>query len=1012
MSGVDRAGGTVAPEMPQLRILGPVEVVVDGRPVPLRSRRQRGVLAVLLANANRTTVIDQLLAALWADDIPDTAVGQLHTLVWRLRHVLGPMIVTRPGGYQINLGPGELDADDFARLTAEAGELAAVGQLAAAAERYAGALALWRGVPFADVELPGDGNASGLFAAAVELAEQRLAAVRDHLDVELALGRHAELVPRLRALVGAEPLREELRERLMIALHRSGRRAEALECYRDGRAALIRELGLEPGDNLRRLHDRILSSADGEDVGPADPDGGDAPPDPPVPPASAQLPADLVDFVGREELTGELAGALTAGPAPGAAPVVTISGAAGSGKTALAVRVAHRVRADFPDGQLFVDLRGGSDPLDPDEVLARFLRALGEDPRRVPVEPDERAALFRARTEGRRILLVLDNAEAEPQVRPLLPAEPRCAVLVTSRPRLAALAGTHQVDLGVFTPGQAVELLRRTLGADRVDAEPAESARIVDRCGRLPLAIRIAGARLAARPHWTVSRLADQLADSRARLDVLRTGDLEVRSSLAVSYGALGGSEQAAFRMLGVPELPEIPGWALTPLLAVPLPEAEELVERLVEVRLLDAYRPVAGSSEVRYRMHDLVHAFARELLAATTTDRVRAAARARFCGAWLALAETATARLPAGFRRGGVGTAERWAGWTPADLDAVIGDDPLAWCERERATLVAVVRQAATAGLDELAWDLAATLARFFELREHLEDWRGTHESALAACRAAGNRRGAAYLLRGLGELHLDSDRLTEALDCLRPALAGLVELGDRFGQSLVLRALGTTYRLAGRPDEALDASTRALAICVELDDPTGRAQILHNLGVLHRRAGRLAEAERTYRAALLLFRQLGDRFGEAYTLCSLGIVVAARSVDPVRADAVSEAEAQFSRSVAICAEVGYRRGEAIAVGHLGELHLRAGRYDLALVELRRAVAGCQEVGDRPGVAIGLRRLGELFLARGDRSAGRAALRRCLALSRQCDLPEERARAMELLGTLRAPIESPLRPA
>jgi DNA-binding SARP family transcriptional activator/Flp pilus assembly protein TadD len=980
--------------MIQLRILGPLEVVARDQPVPLRSRRLRTVVAVLAAHANRTATVDELIAGLWADRAPDTAVGQLHTLVWRLRHWFGDALLTRPGGYQLTLAPGELDAEVFATRAAEAARLAAAGHAAGAAGRYAEALALWRGPVLADVDVPGDAHACGLLAAVAELNEQRLTVERDHVDVELSLGRHADLVPRLHRRVRAEPLHEELRERLMLALHRCGRRAEALRVYREGRDVLVGQLGLEPGAGLRRLHARIL----------ADDPTLDAPAGPAPAEASApvwQLPPDVADFVARDEQVTAIVDALTDPDRPAGTPrVVTVSGVAGAGKTALAVHAGHRVRGSFPDGALFADLRGGATALDPGEVLARFLRALGEDPRRVPADTDERAAAFRARTQGRRLLVVLDNVADETQVRPLLPAEPRCAVLVTGRRRLTALPGAHQVDLGVFTTGQATDLMRRALGADRVAAQADDCALIVHRCGHLPLAIRIAAARLAARPHWPLRRLADQLADARARLDVLRTGDLAVRSSLALSHQALTGPERRAFRLLGALDLPDVAAWALAPLLAVPLDAAEELVERLVEARLLEAVPvgPATGTGTpppVRYRMHDLVHAYAREL-AATEPAADLAAALGRLFGAWLLLADTAEARLPSGFRRGPAGPAPRWDGWTPEQVEAVLGD-PLTWFEAERPALVAAVRQAAGAGLAATAWDLAGALAGFFELREHLDDWRITHEAALHCCVAAGDRRGEAYLRRGLGELHLDLDRVAEGVEHLRAALTLMRRRADRHGEALVLRALGTAHRLGGADATATDVLTEALRISEQLDDTVGRAQVLHNLGVLHRRAGRPEQAEQAHRQALALFGALGDRFGEAYVRCSLGIVVG------LRPDRTADAERELTRSVALCREVGYRRGEAIALGHLGELHTRTGAYESALVELRDAVTGCHAVGDGPGEAIGLRRLGELHLRMGNHAAARSALRRALAVGRPFDLTAERARALRGLGELAA---------
>ncbi|WP_433688623.1 AfsR/SARP family transcriptional regulator [Micromonospora carbonacea] len=978
--------------MASFAILGPLEVAVAGRTVTPRSGRQRALLAVLLVNAGRDTGLAQILGALWGDAPPDTAVGQVQTLIWRLRGVLGDdAIATRPGGYRLTVADADLDARVFAAGAAEAAALARSGRAAEAARRYGEALALWRGPVLADVRLPGDPHAAGFPAAVAELTELRLAVERDRVDVEFTLGRHAELIPALHRMVDAEPLREELRERLMLALHRTGRRAEALETYRRGRAATVAELGLEPGRGLRELHRRILDGdplLDAAEHAPAA--------SPPAPPA-AQLPMDVADFVGRHDLASRLAALLAAPPAGGPAadagqaaapPVVVVSGAAGSGKTTLAVHVAHLVRDRFGDGQLFVDLRGGGEPHDPSTVLGRFLHALGEDPRAVPADTDERAALFRARTAGRRLLVVLDNAAGENQLRPLLPAEPGCAVLVTARRRLTALPGAHHVDLGVFAADEAVDLLRHAIGDGRVAAEHADCLRVAERCGYLPLAIRIAGARLAARPHWPVAKLAGQLADERARLDVLRTGDLAVRSSLATSYHELDPTERRLLRLLGGVDLPRVPGWAAAALLDRSPAEGEELTERLVEARLVDA----DGGG---YRLHDLVRAYARELLDADGAPGERTAALGRLTGGWLTLADEAYRRTGGGFRRGVAGAAPRWSRWTAAERDAVLGD-PVAWFEASRGMLVGTVRRAAAAGLVEPAWNLANTLGRLFELREHLDDWAGATTAALDACVAADADAGRAWLLRSLGERHLNLDRLDDALACFDAALARFEQLGERRGQALALRAAGTAYRLQRRDAEAMAALSRAKAITVELGDRAGQAQVLFGVGAAHRVAGRPGPAEAAFRQALAIFGELGDRFGEAYTSTSLALVLGGRGAD-------ADAEALLARALGLCRELGYRRGEAISLGHLGELHLRTGAHERAVAELTEAVAGAREVGDGIGELIALRRLGAAYLALGRLPAARSALRYCLALCREHGEDGERERALRLLGEVRA---------
>lgn len=960
--------------MVTLRALGPLLITVAGRPVTLRSRRQRAVLALLLAHAGRLTSLDQLLRAVWGDDPPDTAVGQIQTVVWRLRAVLGDStIVTRPGGYQMMLEDSEVDILLFTGSAAQAKAHAEHGRLEEAAQAYEDALRLWRGRPFADVEIPGDAAGCGLQAAITELVERRVAVECGHVDVALALGRHLEVVPVLRHRVEQEPLREELCERLMLALYRAGRRTEALEAYQRARTALVQELGLEPGPALQRLHTLILNAD-------ATLDGVHPPPlDAPSP---AQLPMDCPDFVARTELATKLAAQLST-PDSTAPVIIAISGPAGSGKTTLAVHVGHLVRERFPDGQLFADLHGTHDPLEAGEVLGRFLRALGEDPRAIPVDVEERAAMYRARTAGRKILVLLDNVDGERRLRPLLPASPGCAVMVTGRRRLAALLGAREVDLGVFEPEEALDLLRITLGPQRVHAEREDFLAVARLCGYLPLAIRIAAARLAARPHWTTAWMATQLSDEARRLDVLSTGDIAVRSSLALSVEALEPADRVLFTRLGAVDSPHLPAWVAAPLLDIPPAASAEPMERLVEVRLADA-QPAPGG-DVRYLLHDLVRAYAREARPGT-------AELERYLGAWLTLADAAYRAMPGGFRRVAQVSAARWSRWSGDQVEAIVRD-PANWCEANRVALSAAVRQAATAGLTTLAWNLAVTLSRFFELRDHLEDWRITHEAALSACRLAGDRLGEAFLLRGLGEMHLDQDRPEEALVRLGEALSIMEDMDDLAGQAATLRAAGSAHRWLGHQQPALDVLNRALSLCERIGDRVGQAQVLHNLGAVHRRWKRPAEAEQSYRAALALFVEANDRFGQSYALSSIGLVA------QWQPDRVGYAEECLKQALEVTREFGYRRGEAIALGNLGQMYEREGRLVEAAAYQVAAIELCRELGDVRGEMIELRVLGIVYIGLSKPEAARSVLQRALAIARRLSLPDDEREFLRLIA-------------
>jgi DNA-binding SARP family transcriptional activator len=504
----------------EYRLLGPVEAWWGGMPVRLGGPKPRALLAVLLLRAGQVVPADALVDAIWGEEPPDTARALVQSYVSALRRALpgeaGETIQTRSPGYVLEPGPGRVDLVRFEELTAQGRRAAAEGDHRSAARALREALALWRG--------PALGGVGGaLRGEAVRLEEARQAALEERISAELEIaGQEADLATELTALVAAHPTRERLRGQLMLALYRLGRQADALAVYGEGRAVLADELGIDPGPELNRMHEAVLRADPGllpgrRAVGPtpAARTGG-------APRPVSLLPPALGDFTGRETESAQVAEWLT-GPR-GAMPVVVVSGPAGVGKSALAVQAAHRVAERYPDGQLYAELHGFSEPVPPGEVLGRLLRALGADP---PEDPAERGDLFRSLVAGRRVLLVLDDAGSESQVRPLLPGSASCGVLVTSRTRLGGLVGARRTDLDVLDDVCGLELLARVIGTTWGDPrEESAARRIVDLCGGLPLALRIAGARLAIRRHWTPSMLADRLADEHRRLDELSVGDL------------------------------------------------------------------------------------------------------------------------------------------------------------------------------------------------------------------------------------------------------------------------------------------------------------------------------------------------------------------------------------------------------------------------------------------------------------------------------------------------------
>jgi tetratricopeptide (TPR) repeat protein/transcriptional regulator with XRE-family HTH domain len=723
-------------------------------------------------------------------------------------------------------------------------------------------------------------------------------------------------------------------------------------------------------------------------------------------PGPCQLPPAVADFTGRTEQATRL-GALLAstgdGGAGAAVVVSAVAGQAGIGKTALAIHVAHRLRDRFPDGQLYVNLRGAQQqPLPATLVLGRFLRALGMDGAAIPEDVEEREALYRAVLADRRVLVVLDNAAGEAQVRPLLPGTPGCGVLVTSRARLAGLEAARLVHLDVLEEPQALELLGRIVGAGRVAAEPEAAARIVGFCGRLPLAIRVAGARLAARPGWPLARLAELLADARRRLDQLAAGDLEVRASLALSYQALTVEQQRALRRLGLLEMGDFSAWLAGPLLGIGHDQAEKLVEGLADAQLLDlaAVDPTGASS--RYRLHDLVRLYARERSAAEDSpEEGRVMAVAGMTAGWLALAEQADARLPVTANVVSYGGAARWL--FPRALVERLLADPLAWFELERANLLAAVEMAAAAGLEEPAWELVGCMTSFFLLRSYWASLDAVQERALAACRQAADRRGEAALLcaRGghLTEAGHSTIGLTQGKAMLTRALAIFRDLGDERGQAKALHALSALERRVGRHQRpaalapALDHAQQALRLARAIGDDAIEADALIALGRAYQDLARHQEAAAALREARGLVEQLGARRDLAIVLWQLALL-AGETGRP------GAAAALLDDSLAIARELEDWRGQAELLLELSKLRGDQGRLEDAEALLAAATDLWPPQVQGPGFrAQVLDELGRLRTRQGRYDQAIGHLTEAASLWRQLGAHASQARTLTMLG-------------
>ncbi|MEO3793522.1 BTAD domain-containing putative transcriptional regulator [Nonomuraea sp. B10E15] len=895
------------------KILGPLSVERDGDEVPLGGSFQRVVMAMLLLDANRVVPVDRLINAVWGEAPPTTARNQIQIKISQLRRTLGDVaqpyefLITTPPGYLIRAGQGRLDLADFDELTGRAQR----EEPDRAARSLREALALWRGPALSDI------SSDLVQTIAHSLQERRLLAHEQCIELELAAGHHQRLVTELRALVQDNPVRERLRGLLMLALYRSGRQAEALDAFRAYREMLLDTLGLEPGDELRRLEVAILNQeAELEN----------APMVPRRTPIPRQLPAVISRLAGRDPELRRIGSLLGERSAGAELPVAAIVGRAGVGKTELALQAAHRLAPAYPDGQLYVDLQGGE--VQPTDVLSRFLRALGVSA--VPRLEDERAALFRSIVAGGRMLLLVDNAGTFEQIRPLLPGGAPCAVLITSRHRPIGLPEDQIIRLDVLDQDSAVELLTYDIGAQRAALEPSPVRTLAEQCGGLPLALRIAGARLAVRPLWSVQTLVDLLGDTRNMLDVLSHGDLEVRAGLDVSYRGLSLRARSLFRRLGLLDSPQSAPWLGAALLG---DDADGAFDELVEASLLTR----RGH---RYVMHDLVRVYACEQATIDESPEQRQAAVDRACTAFLSLADLAHQRYYGGhftlLRGKAVGDHQ-----ATARADELFGDDPLRWLDDERLTLLATVRQASGHGLDELCWNIAMTAITLFETHGYYDEWRSLTEIALKACRHAHNRRGEAAMMYSLSTLANFQQRYSEAQPLLLQAIDIFEQIGEPHGTALALRNLALSQRVRGDLDAALERYRQALRLLEEVGDRAAEGHVLVSIAVIHLEEGRLGEAEPLLDQALEIFRGEGVQRGEAQAL-NRHAELSLRRGEPGRA------LESFERALSMVRGMRDRIGEAYVLHGIGAAQAALGRAAPARRALSQALALAQDLRER----------------------------------------------------------------
>jgi DNA-binding SARP family transcriptional activator/tetratricopeptide (TPR) repeat protein len=880
----------------EFRVLGPVEVWSAGRAFPLANTKQRGVLAALLADAGTAVSAETLIDRVWDESPPPQARNALYAHLSRLRRLLtqvagaGGVPVTvnrRSGGYAIDVEPDRVDMHRMRRLIDRAGTDAGTGGQRAAVLREA--VGLWRGEPLTG--LP------GRWAAQVRRAlhEQRAEAAASWTRLELELGNAEAMVGPVTVLLGEYPLAEPLVAAAMRVLAVTGRRARALDCYAVTRARLAEELGVDPGPELQDLHRAILRGQPvpvGPAAGPRTPRW--PTPQPPAPqlptprsptprspaveaatveaaPVPAMLPLDVYGFVGRAAELDRLDAVLASATGhPTSVIISAIEGTAGVGKTALAVHWAHLVADRFPDGQLYINLRGfdpSGSAVTPVDAVRTFVNAFGVPPHLVPDDTDALVGMYRSLLARRRVLVLLDNARDAQQVRPLLPGSPTCLAVVTSRRQLTGLVaaeGAHPLTLDLLTPAESRQLLTGRLGEDRVATEPDAVDDIVRRCARLPLALAVAAARAASSPGLPLEVLVRRIQAAGGGLDAFSGDDAatDVRRVLSWSYHALDDPVARLYRLLSVAPGPDITAPAAASLAGVPVARADAALAELVAMNLASEATPG------RFARHDLLRAHATELAERTETARQRDEALLRLLDHYLHTAHAATGRLQD--RANPLPIAPAGPGVTPEPIaDSRRARD---WFAAEQRTLLALIPRAAEAGHDTHAWQLAVNVATDLERRGLWREWVDTHTVALAAAERLGDPAARAHGHRGLGRACVRLRRYDEAHAHFRRAIELFRQVGDHTSLGRVHLAVSGLYEQQRGYREALVHARSAVQQFTLAGERAGRAVATNAVGWFSALLGDSSTAVRLCREALTVLHEHGDRYGEAVTWDSLG--------------------------------------------------------------------------------------------------------------------------------------------
>jgi DNA-binding SARP family transcriptional activator/tetratricopeptide (TPR) repeat protein len=933
--------------------------LLDGeRPLSLGAPKQKALFALLLVRAGTVVPAEELIDELWEGRPPASAVTNLRSYASGVRRVLAavavaPVLDRRGSGYVLTLGATDVDLPRFRGLSATGRAALDDGDLSLAVDRLRAALGLWRGPALADVPI---GPALSAWRVAVQ--EQRFGAMEDHAESLLRLGMVEEAAEQASDLLSAAPLRERAFAQLMRARYQAGDVPGALATYDVVRRNLADQLGIEPGEELRRLHKAILN----RELLPSTRRTA------PAPEISAQraeavvprqLPADVAGFTGRASHLGRLDELLfdamsDADERPRAVAISAIAGTAGVGKTALAVHWAHRVADRFPDGQVYVNLRG-FDPsgaaMSPSEAVRALLDAFEVAPQRIPATLSGQVGLYRSTLAGRRVLVVLDNARDSEQVRPLLPGTLGCLVVVTSRSQLSGLVavdGAHPLAVDLLTVAEARDMLARRLGQDRLATSPEAVDQIIISCARLPMALAIVIARAATHPGFSLAAIATQLRQARGRLDAFDNGDpvTTMRAVFSWSYHTLAEAAASLFRLLGLHPGLDITATAAASLAGLPIRQVRPALAELAHAHLLTEH--TVG----RYAFHDLLRAYAGELAEATDSDAVRQAAIRRDLDHYLHTAYGADRLLRPD--REPITLDRPQPGVTPEAF--ADHREALAWFSTEYPVLLAAIHYAAKTGFDAHAWRLAWSLENFFDWRGHWHELAAAQHIALDAAQRLADRTGQAHTHRGLARFHTRTGRYDEALTHLGLALELFSKLNDQAGQAATHRSLGMVLVRQGRHRDALSHDEQALDLHRATGDVAGQALVLNNIGYHYALLGEHERALGHCQQALAMHQKIGARDGEARTWGSL----------------------------------------AFAHSHLGH-------HADAITCYQRAIDLLRDLGDRTSLAETLTRLGDAYQAAGDATTARTTWQLALDIFDELGHPD----AVQLRGRLGATVSS-----